>query len=48
MTWMNDNNQPDDSQQGGSQLDSSRQDNNGTTDSWQMPQPEQTPQQEPV
>ncbi|WP_304325647.1 type II CAAX prenyl endopeptidase Rce1 family protein [Bifidobacterium thermacidophilum] len=48
MTWMNDNNQPDDSQQGGSQLDSSRQDNNGTTDSWQMPQPEQTPQQEPI
>ncbi|MGN0104067.1 CPBP family glutamic-type intramembrane protease [Bifidobacterium thermacidophilum] len=48
MTWMNDNNQPDDSQQGGSQLDSSRQDNNGTTDSWQMSQPEQTPQQEPV
>lgn len=48
MTWMNDNNQPDDSQPGGSQLDDSRQDGNGTTESQQMPQPEQTPQQEPI
>ncbi len=48
MTWMNDNNQPDDSHQGGSQLDDSRQDGNGTTESQQMPQPEQTPQQEPI
>jgi membrane protease YdiL (CAAX protease family) len=48
MTWMNDNNQPDDSQQGGSQLDSSRQDGNGTTESQQSSQPEQTPQQEPI
>ena len=53
MTWMNDNNQPDDSHQGGSQLDSSRQNGNGATESQQssqpvpqsqMSQPEQAPQ----
>ena len=40
MTWMNDNNQPDDSQSGGSQLDGCRQDGNGTTESQQSSQPQ--------
>ena len=40
MTWMNDNNQPDDSQSGDSQLDGCRQDGNGTTESQQSSQPQ--------